>query len=138
MGTESLPRRPSTSCARSEKPRPDLTLFHIFTPRMEEPSDTQTPSSRSTTVSRSTLPPARSRVPSCPERDILAPLTLSTSRIPTVTPSPPESVTFSSLARATSLTSHSPRARVSSSPSPRKETRDLAEPKLYLFIHLWE
>merc|ERR1711862_605888 len=60
--------------------------------------------------------------PSCPERDILAPLTLSTSRIPTVTPSPPESVTFSSLARATSLTSHFPRARVSSSPSPRKET----------------
>merc|ERR1712025_624179 len=75
--------------------------------------------------------------PSCPERDILAPLTLSTSRTPTVTPSPPESVTFSSLARATSLTSHFPRARVSSSPSPRKETRDLAEPKLYLFIHLW-
>merc|ERR1712209_11720 len=97
---------------RSEKPRPDLTLFHIFTPRMVEPS--------------------------CPERDILAPLTSSTSRTPTVTPSPPESVTFSSLARATSLTSHFPRARVSSSPSPRKETRDLAEPKLYLFIHLWE
>merc|ERR1711978_604219 len=65
--------------------------------------------------------------PSCPGRDTRDLSTSSTLRTPTVTPSPPGSTTCSSSARATSPTSPFPRARESSSPSPRRETRDLAD-----------
>merc|ERR1719264_1441054 len=68
--------------------------------------------------------------PSCPVRDIPAHSTLSTSRTPTATSLLPELDMSSSSARATSLTSPFPRLRVSSSPSLRRETRDLADLKL--------
>merc|ERR1711963_686547 len=60
-----------------------------------------------------------------PVRDIPVVLTLSTSRIPKDTPSLLELVMSSSLARAARPTFLFQRVRVSSSPSPRRETRDL-------------
>merc|ERR1712243_382890 len=63
--------------------------------------------------------------PSCPVRDILVVSTLSTSRTPRDTPSLPELAMSSSLARAARPTFLCQRARESSSPSQRKETRDL-------------
>merc|ERR1712243_515357 len=63
--------------------------------------------------------------PSCPVRDILVVSTLSTSRTPRDTPSLPELAMSSSLARAARPTFLFQRARESSSPSQRKETRDL-------------
>merc|ERR1719481_910272 len=98
------------------------------------------------TPSRSTSPPARSLTPSsstpvtfaspeeetlaelepsCPVRDILAASTLFTSRTPRDTPSLPELAMSSSSARAARPTFLFQRARESSSPSQRKETRDL-------------
>merc|ERR1712058_180654 len=123
--TESPPRRPCTSCARSGRPRLVPMEFHTCTPVTEEPSDTLIPSSRGMTPSRSTSPLARSLTPSCPVRDILVASTLSTSRTPRDTPSLPELAMSSSLARAARPTFLCQRARESSSPSQRKETRDL-------------
>merc|ERR1719354_567931 len=59
---------------------------------------------------------------SCPRRSIPVPSTLFTSRTPTVTPSPLVKATYSSLVRVTSPTCPCPEARVSSFPSPRRET----------------
>merc|ERR1719378_1999150 len=49
--TESPPRRPCTSCARSGRPRLAPMVSHICTPVTAEPSGTPTPSSRCTTPS---------------------------------------------------------------------------------------